>query len=233
MARYKKYCYEQDRLLPIRFSRQILEGTFEYTLSYLIDNEVDLTIFDERYRNDDTGAPAYDPAILLKIILFAYSRGIFSSRRIAQCCKENIIFMALSADTQPHFTTIADFVAGMENEITHLFNRVLLICDKLNLIGKEMFSIDGCKMPSNASKEWSGTKAELMAKKRKMENAVRHMLKKHRERDKSEHGESIKQDQQYIETLEKQIQKITDWLDAHDDKPGKTGRPRKSNITDN
>ena len=97
MARYKKYCYEQDRLLPIRFSRQILESTFEYTLSYLIDNEVDLSIFDQRYQNDITGAAAYNPAILLKIILFAYSRGIFSSRRIAQCCQENIIFMALSA----------------------------------------------------------------------------------------------------------------------------------------
>ena len=54
-----------------------------------------------RYCNDDPGAPAYDPAILLKIILYAYSRGITSSRKIEQCCKENIIFMALSCDTSP------------------------------------------------------------------------------------------------------------------------------------
>lgn len=113
MARFKEYSYDQGKFIPIFFDRQILPGTFEYTLSYLIDNEVDLSVFEQRYRNDETGAPAYDPAILLKIILFAYSRGIVSSRQIAQCCRENIIFMALSADTRPHFTTIAEFISTL------------------------------------------------------------------------------------------------------------------------
>jgi len=111
------------------------------------------------------GAPAYDPAILLKIVLYAYSRGITSSRKIAQCCGENIIFMALSADTRPHFTTIADFISSADQEIIRLFLLVLLTCDEMGLIGKEMFAVDGCKMPSNASKEWSGTKEELQHKK--------------------------------------------------------------------
>ncbi len=69
MARYKDYDYSQGKFIPIHFDRQILPGTFEYSLHYLIDNEIDLSIFDCRYRNDETGAPAYDPAILLKIIL--------------------------------------------------------------------------------------------------------------------------------------------------------------------
>jgi len=112
MARYKEYCYEQTKLIPLSFSRQILPGTFEYTLNYLIDNEFDLSVFEERYHNDETGAPAYDPAILLKIVLYGYSRGIVFSRQIERCCRENIIFMALSADTHPHFTTIADFISS-------------------------------------------------------------------------------------------------------------------------
>jgi transposase len=112
MAKYKEYDYSQGKIIPIHFDKQILPGTFEYRLHYLIDNEIDLSIFDTRYRNDETGAPAYDPGILLKIILYAYSRGITSSRNIAQCCRENIIFMALSVDSQPHFTTIADFISG-------------------------------------------------------------------------------------------------------------------------
>src|SRR5262245_64965032 len=98
MARYKEYCYEQSKLIPIAFSNQILPGTFEYTLNHLIDKEFDLSVFERRYHNDKTGAPAYDPAILLKIILYAYARGITSSREIERCCQENIIFMALSAD---------------------------------------------------------------------------------------------------------------------------------------
>ena len=94
MARYKPYDYTQAKLLPITFSRQILPGTFEYTLHHIVEHELDLSIFESKYKNDETGAPAYDPAILLKIILYAYARGITSSREIEQCCRENVIFMA-------------------------------------------------------------------------------------------------------------------------------------------
>ena len=125
MARYKPYFYNRPKFIPIRFSKQILPGTFEYTLNYLIDNELDLSIFDERFKNDETGAPAYDPKILLKIILYAYSRGIISSRRIARACRENVVFMALSADTRPHFTTIANFISTMDKEVVKLFLEVL------------------------------------------------------------------------------------------------------------
>jgi hypothetical protein len=58
MARYKEYDYRQGKFLPISFDKQILSGTFEYTLNYLIDHELDLSVSDSRYCNDDTGAPA-------------------------------------------------------------------------------------------------------------------------------------------------------------------------------
>jgi hypothetical protein len=61
------------------------------------------------------------------IILYAYYRGITSSQKIAQCCRENVIFMALSEDTQPHFTTISDFISTSGQEITHLFLEILSI----------------------------------------------------------------------------------------------------------
>lgn len=73
----------------------------------MIDHELDLSIFDQRYSNDDIGRPAYDPALLLKIVLYGYARGIVSSRQIERCCRENVIFMALSADTQMSPTTTA------------------------------------------------------------------------------------------------------------------------------
>ena len=233
MAKYKKYCYKQALLLPVVFENQIQPGTFEYTLNYLIDNHIDLSIFDGRYNNDETGAPAYDPAILLKIILFAYSRGIVSSRKIEQACRENIVFMALSADTQPHFTTIADFISSMDEEIVHLFLEVLLICDEMNLIGKNMFAIDGCKMPSNASKEWSGTMADLARKKEKMEKAVRHILNKHRTADHTEVDADVRdQEDKYIKVLNGHIEKISAFIEQSTDRIGKSGKPVKSNITD-
>ena len=130
MAKYKPVNYEQMTMIPVDFAEQILPGTFEHTLHHLIEGELSLRAFDEDYRNDEGGAPAYNPRILLKIILFAYSKGILSSRRIAHRCRHHVTFMALSADSQPHFTTIADFVSGHSAAINRLFRDVLLVCDR-------------------------------------------------------------------------------------------------------
>ena len=73
MARYRDRSREQAYMLPVHLQDQLQPGTFEHTIDYLVDNEIDLSGFDSRYKNDETGAPAYDRAVLLKIILFAYS----------------------------------------------------------------------------------------------------------------------------------------------------------------
>ena len=161
-------------------------------------------------------------------------RRSFASRKIADCCNENIVFMALSADTRPHFTTIAEFISSQDQETVRLFLEVLLICDEMGLIGKEMFAVDGCKLPSNASREWSGTKKELKHKKEKMEKAIRQIITKHKERDKTESDSAVREkEEQYVATLTK-VKKIKDWLAENDDKPGSSRNgPRKSNITDN
>lgn len=234
MAKYKPYSYAQGQLIPVMFFKQIQPGTFEFTLSHLIDNELDLSCFDSRFINDETGAPAFDPRILLKIILFAYSRGITSSRKIARSCEENVIFMALSANSRPHFTTISDFISSMNKEAITIFREVLLLCDEMGLLGKEMFAIDGCTLPSNAAKEWSGTRADFQKKAAKMEKAIEAMVNNHHVSDRKQ-GEDTQagRDEQYVATLRKRLAKIRKWLNGNDDKPGKTGTPRKSNITDN
>lgn len=233
MARYKHYDYSQTKMLPVSYERQILPGTFEHTLSYLIDNKIDLSVFEDRYRNDDGGAPAYDPAILLKIILFAYSKGIIYSRRIEALCRENVVCMALSADTTPHFTTIAHFVSTLSPEITRIFRDVLLVCDEAGLIGKEMFAVDGVKLPSNASKEWSGTKADLKKKAQKLQRGIEHLLKKHIESDVTDDAPLNAARERQMKTLNHAIDKIERFLSSHDEKLGRSGKPKQSNITDN
>ena len=106
MARYK-HIDTSPRLLPVDLLRQLLPGSFEHALNHLVDHVLDLSGFDTRYRNDRTGASAYPPAMLLKVVLFAYSRGIVSSREIERACREHVTFIALSGDNAPHFTTIA------------------------------------------------------------------------------------------------------------------------------
>ncbi len=144
MARYKTID-TSPRFLAVDLEAQLLPGTFEHALDHLLDREIDLSGFDARFRNDDTGASAYPPGMLLKVVLLAYSRGIVSSRAIERACREHVTFIALSGDTCPHFTTIAAFVSGLGDLVGKVFQQVLLICDAQGLIGREMFAID-CRL---------------------------------------------------------------------------------------
>ncbi len=101
MPKFKPTNQAQGHFLPVFFPKQLQQGTFEFAVNYLVDHELDLFCIEQRYNNDETGAPAYDPCILLKVILLAYSRGITSSRDIAKCCEENVVFMALSSYSRP------------------------------------------------------------------------------------------------------------------------------------
>ncbi|RFC33232.1 MAG: Transposase [Candidatus Nitrotoga sp. SPKER] len=175
MARFKPI-YKGLKLLPVDFKRQVIPGSFEYALCYLVDHELDLSAFNVRYKNDVDGASAYNPAVLIKIILLAYCRGIISSRKIEAACRENVLFIAVSGDSQPHFTTLAGFVSTMGDTVAKLFAQVLLICDRQGLIGREMFTIDGVKLPANASKAKSGTRADYQHQVEKMELAAKQML---------------------------------------------------------
>jgi len=231
MANYKPDESYQNKFIPIDFSQQVVPGTFEYALAHIIDNHLDLSNFDQWYNNDKGGAAAYPPSVMLKIILFAYSRGYISSRRIANACETNIVFMSLSGDIQPHYTSIASFVSKMKDQIEPLFTEVLLICDQENLIGHNMFSIDGCKISSNASKEWSGTFEELGRKEAKLRRASQRILKRHQEQDSLKEDE-IHHDLKQKEKLDKSANKLKEFLATNKEKLGSRGTPVKSNITD-
>ena len=234
MARYK-HIDTSPRFLAVDLERQLLPGTFEHALNYLIDHEIDLKGFDARYCNDLTGAAAYPPAMLLKVVLFAYSRGMVSSRAIERACREHVTFIALSGDSAPHFTTLAAFVSTLSDEIAPLFGEVLLLCDRQGLIGREMFAIDGVKLPSNASKAKSGTRAEFRERATKLEAAAQAMLARHREND----ALPIEPDladkaARHIKRLRMDAAQMRQWLSANpDDRKGAKGKIVKSNRSDN
>lgn len=237
MPRFKPLNYQQSTMVVINYLDQLQAGTFEHAIHHLIDTKLDLTVFYPKYQNDATGRPAYDPAALLKIILFAYSKGITSSREIQWCCETNIIFKALSCDSVPHFTTIAAFVSGRRKEIEKVFEQVLLICHTQGLLGNELFAIDGCKISSNAAKEWSGTFKELQEKRAKLKRQIRYQLREHEQLDKSEAADEVRKQRtaQAIETLNNAHDKIDQFLKQASPRMGKGKRPQevKSNITDN
>ena len=232
MARYK-IIDRSPRFLAVVLDAQLLPGSFEYALDYLIDQQLDLGALDARYRNDATGSTAYDPRVLLKIILLAYSRGMISSRSIERACRENVLFMAISGDCAPQFTTLAKFVRELRSEITELFTQVLMTCDAQGLIGRQMFAIDGVKLPSNAAKKRSGTHAELARQAERMEAAVTEMLMAHQSRDEIPADEDHALALQRLDKLATEAARIRTFLAKHKERRSNKGAIRKSNMTDN
>ncbi|MEO5606747.1 MAG: IS1182 family transposase [Polaromonas sp.] len=231
MARYKP----QDRnsvLLPVVLSEQIVPGSFAFALDYLVDHELDLSAMDAKFKNDEVGASAYDPRVMLKIVLLAYSQGLISSRTIEQACARNVQFIALSGDSQPSHTHIAKFVCSLSAQIKPLFSQVLMTCDAQGLIGRDMFAIDGVKLPSNASKERSGTHTELAHRADRMDQAAAKIIAAHQAQDEHSHIDLDAQRQRRIHELQREAQATRDFIARAPKRLNAKGHELKTNVTD-
>jgi transposase len=230
MARYKP-AQRNGMFIPVVFEEQIQPGTFEFALDQLVDDELDLRPLDAKFRNDATGASAYDPRAMLKIVLLAYSRGLITSRKIEAACEHNVLFMALSGDARPSYTHIAKFVRELGPQVSALFSQVLLTCDRLGLIGKAMFAIDGVKLPANASKERSGTHAELAHRADRLDKAAAKIVALHQAQD--EHGEAPDiQRQARIDELKREAQATREFIASSAKRLNRKGQELKTNVTD-
>jgi len=244
MARLKHTDNTQGQFIAVNLKEQLLPGTFEWTIDYLI-NKMDMSLFEKKYNNDEKGAAAYPPRALLKVILYCYSKGIITSRQIEKSCRENIIVKALAEDCEPDHATMAAFISTNSEAVRSLFAQIVLQCSKLKLITGEMFAIDGCKLPSNASKEWSGTIEDLKKKRDKMEKYIERIIKQHRELDKDEKAKKIQKPyaktmgkdkdrrERSIARLEKKLKKLNKFLKDAEPRKGVTTEEVQSNVTDN
>jgi transposase len=98
MARYRDIDMSAW-LLPVSLEAQIVPGSFAHAVYHLV-GELDLSEFDAYYHNDEVGAPAHAPAMLLRAVLLAYSQGMVSSRAIERACRENVVFIAMTGDAK-------------------------------------------------------------------------------------------------------------------------------------
>ena len=237
MANFINTNINQTVFLDINYLDQLGTDNFDFYLYSLLNKPHFLDDFLSRYKNHAVGRKAYPPELLLRIIFCAYYRGITSSRVIASLCETDLKFMALAVGTRPHFTTIAKFVSKNTEAIQALFHRVLLVCDESGLIGREHFAIDGCKLPTDASKEWSGTHNELKKKSEKMRARAKNIIAKHKAMDsgKSDNSGHHKKEKQTITTLLKNADKIDNFLQNNDPREGQSRSKKEvqSNITDN
>ena len=171
-------------------------------------------------------------------MLLGYSRGLISSRAIERACRQNVQFIAVSGDAAPSYTHLAKFVRELGDAIRPLFLQVLLTCDRLGLIGKSMFAIDGVKLPGNASKERSGTQAELLHRAQRLDQAAAKILAAHRERDQlGEDDDAPRQRAARIDAritvLTREAQRTRDFIATTAPRTNRQGQELKANITDN
>lgn len=233
MAKYKSYDYAQVMLVAVSLGEQLVPGTLEHTIHYVVQERLDLRRFDQQRANDETGRPGYDPRILLKVVLLGYARGLLSSRKLEAACQSNITFMALTCGQRPDHSTIAEFVSGMgEERIAALFSQVLLVCEEEGLLGGTHFALDGYKLSSNAAKEWSGTHADLRQKQQKLQELVRERVREHRRNDRGQSKEERQRESRRIARLKRHAERIEVFLAEHEPRIGRMDKEVQSNVTD-
>jgi len=249
MPRFKPCSYEQKVFIPLSLDEQLLEGSLEYAIHHLIEERVEERWFSHLYHNEQTGCRAYSPKLLLKVILFGYSRGLKSSRQLEAACKENVLFLALACQERPDHSTFSDFITRLEELMVVLYSEILLVCFDEGLLGGTEFSLDGLKLPSNASREWSGTLKDLRLKQEKLKERIKEKLREHRRADKEDAAATLQQggDQNEgseqkqrsrkrtaasIGRLRQKLERIGSFLEEAEPRQGASGEIQ-SNVTDN
>ena len=226
MAHFKATNYDQTQLVPVKLSEQLSLGTFEWAIHYILEHRIDLKSFIRRYRI------AYHPKVLLKIILLGYARGVTSSRGLERLCRENVVFMALSCGQCPDHSTIASFIVNLGDLAEQLFVSVLMICEEEGLLGGTHLSVDGTKLSSNASKEWSGKLDDLKKKHHAIQKKVRTAIKHHQAKDAVTEEEEQRHAKR-LKRLHASADRIATFLNNAEPKIGAQGKEIQSNITDN
>ena len=144
----KSYDQNQNMLFPPNIRELIEEDHLCLVINDVVD-QLDLGCLYNKVSN--RGRPLYHPAMMLKVIFYAYAVGIFSSRKIAKAMKDQVPFIFLSAWQKPDFRTISDFRKNNLNELRLLFVQIVGICERLGMISIGHIAIDGTKIKANAS----------------------------------------------------------------------------------
>jgi len=232
--RFKGEDRDQTRLLCVSLKDQLKPGSFEYAVDCVIDGLYGDDFLTERFCNDKTGCTAYLPKTLLKVVLVAYGRGIMGSRPIEHACRTDTIFMALTGELYPDHSTITKFVSELGPRLHEVFADVLMVCDDEDLLLGTRFALDGLKLPSNASKEWSGTFQQLRKKRDKLVRKVEVLAKEHkRVNNRLAKGKSAQCGPTAHEKLMKSIDKLSGFIETNKPRIGAEGKEVQSNITDN
>ena len=141
---------EQLMLLPPSLGDWLPSDHLVYQVIDAVE-QMDMAPFLARYNPEGEGQAAFDPALMVALLLFGYCVGERSSRRLERHCYEHVAFRVVTGNRQPHFTTIARFRREHEAALTTVFSQVLQLCSRAGLIDLSLLAIDGTKIAANAA----------------------------------------------------------------------------------
>ena len=173
MKIFKEYRQDRNFLLPPSLDEFVPEDHEVRIISDVVDT-LDSSLLLGRYEGG--GAPAYHPAMMLKVIIYAYSLGIYSSRRIAQELKTDTAFMFLSGLQAPDFRTICLFRTQHTTILPDLFVEVVRLCASLGMVGLGHIAFDGTKLKANAALKQSRDRGSLEKEIESIREQVRRMI---------------------------------------------------------
>jgi transposase len=176
MKEYKPYNMDQLLLLPPSMRDWLSESHLALFVSDVVE-ELNLSpIFAEYEKGDGKGSPPYHPLMMVKLLMYAYCDGKFSSRKIEKATYDEVPYRVLSGDQHPDHDTISEFRRRHLDALSNLFNEVLVLCEQAGLIKLGHVSLDGSKIKANASKHKAMSYGRMQEKEKSLEEEVRKLL---------------------------------------------------------
>ena len=148
---FREWAVDQQWLLPFSVRELVPLGDPAHFIRDLVREEIDLTAILAEY-TEERGYPPYHPAMMVALILYGYTQGVRSSRKLARACATRVDFMAVTAMQKPDFRTVSDFRLRHLDALAELFGQVLRLCEKAGLVKLGHVALDGTKVQANASK---------------------------------------------------------------------------------
>ena len=149
--RFRPWDPKQKWLLPPEITEFIPEGHPAHFVRDLVVEQLDLSAILDTY-DEERGYPPFHPAMMVALLLYAYTQGVFSSRKIAKACIERMDFAAVTGFQKPDFRTIGLFRRRHLEALAGLFKQVLVLCRQAGLVTLGHVALDGTKVKANASK---------------------------------------------------------------------------------
>ena len=182
---FRPYLPEQTLLLPPSLTEWLPQGHLAYFISDTIE-ELDLSALYERYEGDGRRNQPYDPRMMLKVLVYAYATGTFSSRRIALKLEEDVAFRVLGAENYPAHRTISEFRLQNLKEFESLFMQVVRIAREVGLVKLGTIAIDGTKIKANASKHKAMSHGRMKQEEQRLRQEIQDLLARAKQTDAAE-----------------------------------------------